>query len=183
MQSKFITPKFLFVTIAILIAAISRILPHIPNFTPIAAMALFGGAYITNKRLAFLIPILALFLSDCILQVISGYGFHNTMLFVYGSFAITVALGFYLRENNKSGRVALFSILSSVIFFVLTNFGTWWLEGTNGTPMYPHTVEGLISCFVAAIPFYTNTFIGDLFYTGVLFGSFYFAKLKFPSLA
>ncbi len=183
MQSKIFTPRFLFITIAIVIAAISRLLPHLPNFTPIAAMALFGGAFITNKRLAFIIPMLAMFLSDCILQAISGIGFHNTMFFVYGCFAVTVALGFYLRENTKAGRVALFSVISSVIFFVVTNFATWWLEGTNGAPMYPHTLQGLISCFVAAVPFYTNTFIGDLFYTGILFGSYYFAKSKFPSLA
>ena len=183
MQSKIFTPRFLFVTVAILVAAISRILPHIPNFTPVAAMALFGGAFMTDKKFAFIIPLLAMFVSDCALQAISGYGFHNTMLFVYGSFAITVGLGFLLRESNSIGKTVLLSVLSSVIFFLLTNFATWWLEGTNGAPLYEHTAQGLVKCFVAAIPFYSYTFLGDLFYTGVLFGSFYFAKSKFPALA
>ena len=182
-MSKTITPKFLFVTVAIFVAAISRILPHIPNFTPVAAMALFGGACMTDRKFAFIIPLLAMFLSDCALQAISGIGFHNTMLFVYGSFAITVWLGFLLRKNNSAGGIALLSVISSLVFFVVTNFATWWLEGTNGVPMYSHTVQGLISCFVAAIPFYAYTFIGDLFYSGILFASFYFAKSKFPSLA
>ena len=183
MQSKVFTPRFLFVTVAILVAAISRILPHIPNFTPVAAMALFGGAFMTDKKFAFIIPLLAMFLSDCVLQAVSGIGFHNTMLFVYGSFAITVGLGFLLRDNTKAGRIVLLSVLSSMIFFIVTNFATWLLEGSNGVPMYPHTAQGLVNCFVAAVPFYTYTFIGDLFYTGILFGAFYFAKSKFPALA
>ena len=191
-MSKAITPKFIFVTVAILIAAISRIIPHPFNFTPIAAMALFGGACLENKKLAFIIPLLAMFISDCILQAISGIGFHNTMFFVYGCFVITVGLGFMLRQNNNAGRTVLFSVISSSVFFVVTNFATWWLEGSNGAPLYAHTVQGLINCFVAAIPFYNNsifesfflnTIMGDLFYCGVLFGSLYFAKSKFPVLA
>ena len=191
-MSKVITPKFLFVTAAILIAAISRIIPHPFNFTPIAAMALFGGACLENKKLAFIIPLLAMFISDCILQAISGIGFHNTMFFVYGCFVIAVGLGFMLKQNNNAGRTVLFSVISSCIFFAVTNFATWWLEGSNGAPLYVHTVQGLINCFVAAIPFYNNsilgsfflnTIMGDLFYCGVLFGSLYFAKSKFPVLA
>jgi hypothetical protein len=183
MQSKIFTSRFIYVTVAILVAAISRILPHPANFTPIAAMALFGGAYMTDKKFAFIIPLLAMFISDCILQIITGYGFHNTMIFVYGSFAATVALGFLLRNNNKAGRIVILSLLSSCIFFVITNFATWWLEGTNGVPLYPHTVEGLISCFAAGIPFFRNEMFGDLFFCGILFGSFFFAKSKFPALA
>lgn len=192
MQSKIFTPRFVFVSVAILLAAISRILPHPPNFTPIAAMALFGGAGLSDKKFAFIIPLLAMFISDCILQAVSGIGFHNTMLFVYASFAVTVWLGFMLRENNNAGRTIVFSILSACIFFVVTNLATWWFEGVNGAPMYAHTLPGLITCFAAAIPFYSNsifgsfflnTVLGDLFYCGILFGSFYLAKSRFPSLA
>lgn len=191
MQSKIFTPRFLFITCAIVIAAISRVLPHPPNFTPIGAMALFAGAGFSNKKFAFIIPLLAMFISDSILQWISGIGFHNTMFFVYGSFLATVGMGFLLRKNSNAGRVIIVSVLSSCIFFVVTNFATWWLEGTNGAPLYPHTLQGLILCFVQGIPFYNNdifgsffanTLIGDLFYCGILFGSFYFAKSKFPVL-
>ncbi len=192
MQSKILTPKFIFVTMAILLAAISRLLPHPPNFTPIAAMALFGGAGMVNKKFAFIIPLLAMFISDCIIQLISGTGFHNTMFFVYACFALTVWLGFRLRENNTAGRTILLSVISACIFFIVTNLATWWFEGTNGAPLYTHDLSGLISCFVAAIPFYNNsvfgsfflnTILGDLFYCGILFGSLYFAKSKFPALA
>ena len=192
MQSKIITPRFLFVSAAILLAAISRILPHPPNFTPIAAMALFGGAGLSDKKFAFIIPLLAMFISDCVLQAVSGIGFHNTIFFVYGSIVITVAMGFMLRNNNSAGRTILFSVLSAIIFFIVTNFATWWLEGTNGAPLYAHTLQGLITCFAAAIPFYSNsifgsfflnTVMGDLFYCGILFGSFYLAKSRFPALA
>ena len=192
MQSKIFTPRFIFITIAILAAAMSRLLPHPPNFTPIAAIALFGGAGMTDKRFAFIIPLLAMFLSDCVLQVVSGIGFHNTMLFVYAFFAFTVWLGFALRENNTTGKTIFLSVVSALIFFVVTNLATWWFEGTNGAPMYSHNLQGLISCFVAAIPFYSNsifgsfflnTVLGDLFYCGVLFGALYFAKAKFPVLA
>jgi hypothetical protein len=191
MQSKVFTPRFIYISVAIFIAAISRLLPHPPNFTPIAAMALFGGACMTDKKFAFIIPLLAMFISDCILQLVSGTGFHNTLPFVYASFAITVGLGFMLRTNNKAGRIFLVSVLSSCIFFAITNLATWWFEGTNGAPMYAHNLQGLISCFIAAIPFYNNsvfgsfflnTIMGDLFYCGILFSSFYFAKSKFPAL-
>lgn len=182
MQSKIVTPRFMFVVVAIFLAAISRVLPHPANFTPIAAMALFAGAFMADKRLAFVIPLLAMFLSDCLLQLITGYGFHNTMVFVYGSFCITVGLGFLLKQKNKAGRIILLSILSSCIFFVLTNFATWWLEGTNGAPLYQHTWQGLVSCYVNAIPYFQNELLGNLCYCGILFGSFYFAKSKFPVL-
>lgn len=180
MESKSITPKFLFVTIAILIAAISRVLPHPPNFTPIAAMALFGGACLSNKKFAFIIPLLAMFISDCII------GFHNTMIYVYASFILITFIGNYIRSNSRAGNIILASLVSSILFFIITNFGVWASGG------FELGMKGLINIYLIAIPFYgnsmfgsffANTIMGDLFYCGILFGSLYFAKSKFSALA
>ena len=166
----------------IILGVVTRLIPHPFNFTAIGAVALLGGAYIKDKRLAFVVPFAAMFLSDMFI------GFHNTIVFVYGSFLITVALGFLMKENKKPGRVILLSILSSAIFFVLTNFGTWWLEGTNGAPLYPHTLAGLEACFINAVPFikgepvymalvpgttsyFANFIYSGLLYSGLLFGA------------
>ncbi|TAL61727.1 MAG: hypothetical protein EPN85_04120 [Bacteroidetes bacterium] len=186
MQSKIVTPRFLFVTVAILIAAISRVLPHPPNFTPIAAIALFGGAYISDKRLAFLLPLLIMFISDSLLELVSGIGFHNTLLYVYASFVVVTLIGIYIRNNAKSGNIILASLISSILFFIVTNFGVWAASG------FELGFGGLIVTYAAGIPFYNNsisgsfflnTIVGDLFYCGILFGSLYFAKSKFPRLA
>ena len=186
MQSKISTPRFLFVTIAIVTVAISRLLPHPPNFTPIAAMALFGGAWLTNKKLAFLLPLLAMFISDLILELAAGIGFHNTILYVYASFIVMTLLGIYIRNNAKTSHVILASLISSILFFLITNFGVWAASG------FESGRQGLLATYAAGIPFYNNsvfgsfflnTIIGDLFYCGILFGSLYYAKRKFPALA
>ena len=172
MEKKLINPKFLVITGMILAGALLRLLPHYPNFTPIAAMALFGGAYFTNKKLSFIVPFAAMILSDLIL------GFHSTMWAVYLSFALIVVIGFSLRESRKVSNIFLASVSSSVLFFVITNFAVWLSGG-----IYPMTVTGLGECFTAAIPFFSYTGIGDLFYAGVFFGVFELARTKFPVLA
>ncbi|MBI4929559.1 MAG: hypothetical protein HY841_02265 [Bacteroidetes bacterium] len=186
MKSKIFTPRFLFITIAILLAALSRVLPHPFNFTPIGAMALFGGACLSNKKLAFIIPLLAMFISDCILELFFGYGFHNTIIYVYASFVLITFIGIYIRSNAKAGTIILASLISSVLFFVVTNFGVWQVAA----PMQSGAA-GLLSTYLIAIPFYSNdlfgsfflnTIMGDLFFSGILFGSLYFAKAKFPAL-
>ncbi len=187
MESKIFTPRFLFITIAILIAALTRMLPHPPNFTPIAAIALFGGACMTNKKFAFIIPLLAMLISDCIyIPYSDSTGFHNTMLYVYASFIIITFIGMYMRNNPKTGNIILASLISSVLFFLITNFAVWAASG------FQFGMSGLLTTYVAGIPFYNNsilgsfflnTVMGDLFYCGLLFGSFYFAKSKFPVLA
>lgn len=162
-------------------AAISRILPHPPNFAPITAMALFGGAYFTDKRLAFFVPLMAMLLSDTII------GFHSTQLVVYACFALITLLGFRLQNNKSVGKIALASIAGSTLFFIVTNFAVW-----IGSDFYPHTFAGLMTCYAAGIPFYEssvlgspalNTFIGDLTYTTVFFGAFALAEKKIPALA
>ena len=164
-------PRLLVLVLMILAAAASRILPHPPNIASITAVALFGGAYLTDKRLALIAPLAALFLSDLIL------GFYRHMEIVYGSFILVVCLGFWLQRKRSMLRIAIAALASSVIFFVITNFGVWAFAS-----LYPKTAEGLLACYVAAIPFFQNTLLGDALYTAVLFGGFALAENFFPIL-
>lgn len=173
MNRSILTPGFLAVTGIIILAVVIRLFPHLPNFTPIAAIALFAGTYMKRKELAFAVPIGALLISDLFL------GFHQTMIAVYAGFAITVMLGFYLRRSVKVQNIMLASLASSVIFYVITNFAVW----ASGMVGYPYTLEGLMQSYIAAIPFFRNSLLGDLFYNAAFFGSFYFVSLRFPALA
>jgi len=163
--------RLLVVVLMILAAAASRLIPHPPNLASITAVALFGGAYLTNKRLALIVPIAALFLSDLIL------GFYRHMEIVYGSFLLVVFLGFWLQKKRSALRIAGAALASSAIFFIVTNFGVWAFES-----LYPKTAAGLLACYVAAIPFFQNTLVGDALYTAVLFGGFALAERLFPVL-
>jgi hypothetical protein len=154
--------KVLIGTILVLIAALSRLIPHPANFTPIAAMALAGGVYL-DKRFAIIIPLAALLISDLFL------GFHSTILFVYGSFVLIGFIGLWLKARKKPLLVFGGTLLSSILFFIITNFGVWL---TGGGWNYPKTFQGLIECYVLAIPFFQNTVLGDLTYVVLLFGMF-----------
>ncbi len=156
-------------SILILAAALSRLLPHPVNFTPIAAIALAGGVYL-EKRFALIVPLAALLISDLFI------GFHNTILFVYGSFILIGFMGLWLKSHKKILPVIGTALLSSVLFFVITNFGVWL---TGGGWFYPKNWQGLVECYVMAIPFFRNTLAGDLVFTGVLFGLF---ELSFYSI-
>jgi hypothetical protein len=156
---------------AILMAATFRLLPHPPNFSPIAAMALFGGAFMPRKALGILVPLAAMLLSDLVL------GFHASMPFVYAAVALTSVLGWWLATNRTLGRVGIAAVLASVLFFLVTNFGVWASQD-----MYPHTLAGLGACFVAALPFFQNTLAGDLVFTALLFGGFALLERAVPRL-
>ncbi len=161
--------KFSLITIMIIAAAASRFIPHPPNFSSIAAIAIFGGAYFGDKKLSFIIPLLAMFLSDIYL------GFHRLIPAVYTSFAIIVFIGFKLREKKTPINIGLAAISGSVIFYVITNFAVWIMSN-----YYPHTIVGLIKCYITAIPFFQNSLGGDLTYTILLFGSFELLKKYIP---
>lgn len=169
---KKITPNFLVLTLMVFAAAFVRLIPHPPNFAPIAAIALFGGAYFNKKSLAFAVPLSAMFLTDAII------GFHSGMWIVYLSFALIVVIGMLMLKKVNVKNVVLASVTASISFFFITNFGVW----AFGT-MYPKNIAGLIECYIAAIPFIQNTLIGDLFFSGIMFGVFEFAKTKIPVLS
>jgi hypothetical protein len=158
--------------------AVMRILPHPPNFAPVAAMAPFGGAHFDRKAWAFGVPVAAMLLSDAALEVVFGWGFHALMPVVYLSFAAIVGIGFLLRRRRRVASVAVAALASSTLFFVTTTFAVW-----AAGSLYPHTVMGLASCYVVAMPFYGLTLAGDLFYSAVLFGAFALAERRFPIFA
>jgi hypothetical protein len=163
--------RFLILCALIAGAALIRFLPHPPNFVPVAAMALFGGAFFRDKRLAYAVPLCAMLLSDLFL------GFHSTMGYVYLSFAIIVGIGFLLRKRVNFFTVTGASLGASTLFYVVTNFGVWF-----GNPYYPQTIEGMVSCYVAALPFFHYTVAGDLLFTGVLFGSWALITRAVPGM-
>ncbi|HRI27668.1 MAG TPA: hypothetical protein PK239_14080 [Chitinophagales bacterium] len=185
MKQHTITYRFLALLAIVLLAALSRILPHPPNFTPVGALALFGAAYFIPRWLAIAAPLLGLFLSDLVLNnlVYAEYQtgfvwFSGGFLWIYGSFVVISLLGFAFLQRISAGRIAALSIMASVLFFVVTNFGVWL-----GSGLYPQTVSGLVACYTAAIPFFANTLLGDLFYSAAMFGSFALLQKSFPLLA
>jgi hypothetical protein len=155
----------------ILAAALSRLIPHPPDFSPIAALALFGGAQFSDKRAAFLVPLAAMFLSDLVL------GMHALIPIIYGSFALITCLGFRLRQRQDFWRISGAALLGAILFFVTTNGGVW-LFGS----FYPKTGAGLLACYTGAIPFFWNTLASDLIYTLVLFGGVRAAEWRWPVL-
>lgn len=142
----------------IFIAILTRLLPHPPNFAPITSIALFSGFHFSNKRIAILIPLVGMFISDIFL------GMHALMPVIYLSFILISAMSFYIKKLSITNV-----LLASTLFFVLSNLGVWYFY-------YPLTWAGLTTCFVLAIPFFVNAIAGDLFYTAVL--QFSFKKVK-----
>jgi hypothetical protein len=172
MQEKIMSkPRFAALVTLILAATASRLIPHPPDFTPITAIALFGGAYFSKKWLSFLVLLASLVLSDLVLGHFAGP-------YVYGSFVLIVCIGFLLHRRRKPLAIGFAALASSILFFVLANFGVW-LSGL----LYPRTMGGLAACYIAAIPFFRNMVVGDAFYTAVLFGGFALAEQFWPALA
>lgn len=164
--------RIIFISVTVLIAALTRFLPHPPNFTPIAAMALFGGAFFSNKYLGFIVPLAAMLMSDIFI------GFHNTIWAVYLSFALIAGIGYLLKRKTNVITVLGASLASSTLFFLITNFAVFL-----GSSFYPKSLAGLAECYTAAIPFFNNGILGDLVFTTVLFGGFYFAEIRIPAIA
>lgn len=174
-----LSPRFLALTGFVFVGVLARLMPHPPNFTPIAATALFGGAYFASRKAAFMVPLIAMYLSDLFLGFfVYDFGwFNGQMPFVYVSFAVTVLLGMVIRHRCSPLRVGAAALAGSILFFILTNFGVWAV----GT-FYPKTVGGLVACYVAAIPFFRNTLAGDFAFTALLFGGFALAERWIPIL-
>ena len=163
--------RLILIAAMICVAAMFRVLPHLPNFTPIAAMALFGGAVLKDKRWAIGIPLLAMFLSDWII------GFHSLAPLIYLSLVVMVFMGALVGEPRRVLPMAFVATGASIFFFAVSNFGVWAL----GT-LYPRTLDGLVACYVAALPFFQNTLLGTLFYSALLFGSLWLLEKGLPRL-
>ncbi len=171
MSTNKIKPGFLILTGMIFIAAFVRLIPHPPNFAPVAAMALFGGAYFTKRWVAFLIPLAAMLITDLIL------GFHSAMWAVYLCFVLIVGIGMLMIKQKKVSNIFLASVSASVLFFVVTNFAVW-----AAGLYYPKDLSGLAASYTAAIPFFHYTLLGDLFFVTLMFGSYELVKMKYPNL-
>ena len=172
----------LLLTALIFVAALSRVIPHPPNFSPIEAVALFGGAYFAKRQWALVVPLAAMFASDLVLGLLNGgiywsYFASAGYLLVYACIALSTVLGFGLRGKVSGGRVLAYSLAGSVLFFVVTNFGAWL-----GSPAYPQTAAGLLAAYVAGIPFFQWTVLGTLFYAALLFGGFELLRKRMPAL-
>lgn len=146
----------------VILAIIARLIPHLPNMAPIAALALFSGAHL-SKKFAVVIAISAMFLSDIFL------GFHKTIPFVYGSFIAIIFIGSFLKNHQKGKYILGATLLSSILFFIVTNFGVWLVED-----LYTKNISGLYQAYFMALPFFRNTLLGDLSYT---FSFFYGYKV------
>jgi hypothetical protein len=153
----------------ILFAAIIRAVPHPWNLTPVGAMALFSGAVIRNRVMAFVFPLLAMLAGDLIV------GFHILMPVVYTSFLISTALGFWLRERRSGVRLGGVVLLGAIQFFLITNVGVWAFLNS-----YPKTFAGLMACYAAGVPFFRNTVVGDVCYSALLFGGLFLAERWVP---
>jgi hypothetical protein len=144
----------------LLIGVLSRLVPHPWNATPVMAIALFAGTYLA-KRWAVFLPLAIVALSDIAL------GWHATVPFNWAAFALTGMLGWWIRPRPGAGRILAGTLTGSVLFFLITNFGVWVAGG-----LYPPTPAGFWQCYVAAIPFFRGTLLGDVVYAGILFGAY-----------
>jgi hypothetical protein len=153
------------------IAALTRFIPHPFNFTAMGAMALFGGATIRDKRLACMLPFLVMLVTDYFI------GFHRIMFPVYAAFALIVLLGIFIQNKQNVWTIGAASLASSIMFFLVTNLPFWF--GTR----YPHTLAGAMESYTLSLPFLWNQLLGDMFYNAVLFLSFALVKMRFPVLA
>jgi hypothetical protein len=184
MEKVKINLRFGIISVLILLAALSRLIPHPANFTPVGGMALFGAAYYSRRYLAFVVPLVAMWISDLLLnnivytQYFDGFvWFYGGALFTYVAFALIVVLGMLALKEVQIVNLVIAAISASTIFFLVSNFGVWlsW-------EMYPHTFKGLVSCYIAGLPFFKNTVAGDFVYTLLLFGVFEYSMKRFPKL-
>jgi len=171
-NSKWLQPRAIVIAGIVIASAALRIAPHPMNFTPIGALALFGGANFSSKRAAIAVPLLSLAAGDVFT------GFHQLIFWVYGSFLVSVAIGFWLRRQKSASRIAAATLAGAIQFFLVTNFADWF----EAIGSYPKTAAGLDQCYLAGLPLLGNTLAGDAFYVVLLFGGMALAEKRFPSL-
>jgi len=153
----------------IILGISTRLIPHIPNFAPLAAVALFSGVYL-NKKHGYLIPLSIYIISDFII------GFHNTIFFTWISIVLIYLLGLWLRTRKTAANTVVFTFLSSILFFIVTNFGVWLMG------WYPQNLEGLKQCFIYAFPFFRLSLIANFVYVAVFFGVYEYLLSKNKSI-
>jgi len=164
----------LIVLLFIFFAAMSRLIPHPPNFTAVGAIALFGGAWFNRKWLAWMVPVIAVWFTDLLLNNIIYAQYYEGFVLVSNNFLFTalallliVLLAQTLLKKISTVNVLGASLGASAIFFLISNFGVWLMGA-----FYPPTLSGLLAAYIAGLPFFLNTLAGDLFFCTLMFGSF-----------
>jgi hypothetical protein len=161
--------------------AVPPLLGHPSNFAPIGALALFSGCYFSGRLQKFLVPLLAVWFGDILVNMLYTGKlmlFYPGFYWQYGCYVLFVLMGMLLSKRVKPLNIAGMSLASSLIFFLVSNFGCW-----IGYTMYPHTLAGLSACYVAGIPFFGGTIAGDLFYSALMFGAFELAQRRYTVLS
>lgn len=182
MNQQKIETRFGIIVGIIVLAAASRFISPL-NFNPIGAISLFGAAYFSKKIWAFVVPLLSLWISSLILdnvvyaQYYDGFQWFSNP-FVYLGFALTVIVGFLALKKINLSRIFGAALSGTVVFFIVSNFGSW-LEMPI---LYTRDLNGLTAAYAAGLPFLQNSLIGNLLYCGLLFGSFEWVKISFPSI-
>ena len=159
--------KVLLIASIIFLVSLTRLVPHLPNFTPILALAIFGGAYLSNRIIALSLPILAMFLSDLII------GFHSQIYAVYLSIIALSLLGNTIEKKNIF-NLGIAGVSGSLLFFIVTNFSVWLTDG-----LYPLNLTGLMQCYIMAIPFFHNTLISTIIFLAILFTGYSLIEKRF----
>lgn len=163
----------------VLLFVLPRVFPHMPNFTPAIAYTLFLGAVIKDRRIAYSLPLLAMFVSDTLLEILTrmeltqswlahGYGYHKGMLVIYPLIFVITLIGTWLQRRRTIANVLGAAFFSSCLFFLVSNFAVWVMDG-----MYSHNWEGLVECYTMAIPFFQYSLLADVGYSAILFGLYY----------
>jgi uncharacterized protein DUF6580 len=163
----------------VLVAIVLRLLPHPWNLTPLGAMFLFSGATFRSKRDSLLVPMAALLVSDfAVDRFLYGGTYAWFSPWTWAAFLLVGLIGWALREKITFGRVLGASLTGAVAFFLITNFGVW-----ASWRMYPPNWSGLAACYLAGVPFFRETLLGDLAYSALMFGSYEWLKRRLPALA
>ncbi len=139
-----------------------RLIPHVPNTAPVAAIAIFAGAYL-DKRLVPWVPLVIMMASDLII------GLHDVVLYTWGAFILIGFMGMWLKGRKTPANIFFATVGSALVFFMISNFGVW-------LTWYPHTWRGLTDCYIKALPFLRNTLAGNLLFAFLLFGSYELAR-------
>ncbi len=186
MKNSINTKGIILVVAMIFVAAFSRMIPHLPNFTAVGAMALFGSAYFSRKYLAVIAPIAALWISDLVINntIYSEFNegfvwFQSFQLYTFLPIILISLIGIVLFKKVSLSKIFAGSIASSAIFFLIANFGAW----VSPFALFPKTAAGLFETYVVGLPFLRNDLIGTLFFSAVMFGAYYFITKMYPSLS
>jgi len=166
--------KTFLISLVIFVTAFARIIPHIENFTPVIALCMFSGLSLTGNKIKYIIPLLAVFISDLFLNIFvynlnHGIFLYEGVIWQYISYILIILISSKFRKINikYTAKIILLMILMCSLFFIISNFGVW-----VSSNMYAHYIEGLFACYISAIPFFQGTFLGTIYFSIFLFFGF-----------